>query len=66
MPAVYVDFKLHDYTYSDLESALTEGKGFYNKYKNKIVYFLIDNPRSFDDITALENIFLTYNVSYIL
>lgn len=65
VPAVYVDFKNWAYSFSDLEAALTDGKS-YNRYKDKIVYFLVDNIGDFDHITALENIFLTYNASYIL
>ena len=53
VPAVFVDFDNHDYTFSDLETALTVGRGSYNKYKDKIVYYLIENIQNFDHVTAL-------------
>lgn len=66
VPAVIVDFKAHSYTFSDLETAITEGRGSFNRYRDKIVYFLIENLQNFDHVTALENIFLTYNSSLIM
>lgn len=41
VPALVVDFKTHGYTFSDLETAFTEGRSSYSRYRDKIVYCLV-------------------------
>ena len=66
MPAVYVDFSQHSYGFGDLENILTDGRTNYKKYNDQIVYLIVGGVGEYEHFRGLENIFLLYNVSYIL